>query len=231
MSANFGIVCYSCSRKIDRSAISANQVRKFMSTTVENVSVLGISGQDGAGKGYLTEQLIARHQGEVQEVGMITTRPARPGDSKVAVSDTDFDAMIESGQLIGAHTNDNGYRYAYRIEDLIHSGPNVIIEINPDKQGGIVQDLARFGIKMAGWIGVLGDEDYVEGNMIRRQPDMDAETRAKKMGMGRKIATALRDLEDQGIVTIFPVGWTNRETMADQFSDLVEKILFKQSKR
>jgi hypothetical protein len=202
---------------------STNKTKKTTMTATQETRVLGVSGPDGAGKGYLTENALARHP-RITEVGMLTTRPAREGDTKVSVSDADFDSMLSKGELVGAHRNDNGFRYAYRASDLKDRGPT-IIEINPTNQAGIVNDLARLGINMAGWIGVIGDSDYVRGNMQRRQPDMGPDELERKMGMGYRIADGLKELEASGHVTIFNVGWDNRETMADDFNAIVEEVL------
>lgn len=186
------------------------------------IRVVGISGPTGAGKDYLSI-----HTREVLGLGhatMLTTRPARPAGSenKIPVSLDEFRGYKDH-ELIGKH-EDAGIHYAYRIEDLKNIGQG-LLELNPVLQAHVPIEAKKYNIKMMGWIGLWGEEEYLIGNIGRRQ-NMGPEELEKRLELSRGIMDRLRHLHRKGVVThLYKVGWENRETMADEFAEMVRDIL------
>ncbi|MEI7562595.1 MAG: hypothetical protein WCJ39_02530 [bacterium] len=82
---------------------------------------------------------------------MVTTRPKRSNDSKISLSEIDFDLFHNSGKLIGVHTNDNGYKYAYKRNEFLEKiNVPIIIETNPvyQKHAVFIKDLESIGLNL-----------------------------------------------------------------------------------
>jgi hypothetical protein len=106
----------------------------------------------------------------------------------------------------------------------------VIIELNPEYQSDFPQELQAQGIEMVGWIGLHGEPEYLRANINDRSRkdtgnELDSEVLDRKLDMANTIMQRLRDMEQDGIVTLFKVGWDNRATMGDEFASLVERML------
>ncbi len=187
------------------------------------VKVIGISGPDGGGKGYLS--LKAMENLGLEAVWMVTTRPPRPhGEEKICVSQDEYKQMLEGGQLVGEHVN-KGNNYAYRISDFRDLSKGAILELNPVYQSELPEQMRAHGITFAGWIGLYGELDYLAANMKSRDDSITEESLQNKLGMATDIMDRLKALADSGIVTMFRVGWENRDTMADEFSQVVNRLL------
>lgn len=207
--------------------------------------VLGISGPDGAGKGYLTEQavkILGEAGIEIVELQMISTRAPRDGErsynslnqlnettgmagGKRCVSDELFDELLEAGRLIGDHQNTNGFRYAYLKDDFdrLDLGSIAIVELNPVFQREIGIKLQETGIRF-GWLGLTAKTDYLKTNIQNRQPSISEEELTKKLRMADEIILHLQNLEGRGLLVSFPVGWNNRETMGTDFAERVKQM-------
>lgn len=186
-----------------------------------NSKVIGISGPSGAGKDYLSKQMIEKLG--LERVAMVTTRPARPeGEEKICISQNEYQKLVEDGELVGDHEN-KGFRYGYRIKDLT-SVSKAIIELNPVYQSHLPKELLKWGIDFAGWIGLVGDPQYLIDNMNSRQV-MSEDERIKRLDMANQIMGAINKLSEENIVTPYHVGWDNRQTMADEVAQLAQKLI------
>lgn len=188
--------------------------------------VVGISGPSGAGKDYLSKQMIEKLG--LERVAMVTTRPARPeGEEKNCISQDEYNKLLEDGKLVGDHEN-KGYRYAYNIEDLTKVS-NAIIELNPVYQSNLPEELLKWGIEFAGWIGLVGDPQYLKDNMNSRQV-MSSDEMEKRLDMANQIMGAIKKLSDEKVVTPYHVGWDNRQTMAEEVSQIAKNLIDKDQK-
>lgn len=185
--------------------------------------VVGISGPSGAGKDYLSKQMIEKLG--LERVAMVTTRPARPeGEEKICIGQDEYNKLLEDGKLVGDHEN-KGFRYAYNIDDLTNVS-KAIIELNPVYQSHLPEELLKWGIEFAGWIGLVGDPQYLIDNMNSRQA-MSAEEMQKRLDMANQIMGAINKLSDEKIVTPYHVGWDNRQTMADEVAQMAKDFIQK----
>ena len=212
----------------------------------DEVKVLGLSGPDGAGKGYLTQNAIEILNNElgfrISEIQMISTRSPREGEQyytnmeelsksssvlggKRCVSDELFDKLLANSSLVGDHKNDNGFRYAYLVNDFKVAKGALLIELNPVFQSRISEDLSKHGINFVSWIGLMGNIDYLRTNIKSRQPDMTDEELDKKIGMAESIIETLNELRGDSKLQLFTVGWENRESMAKEFADLIKGLI------
>lgn len=191
-------------------------------TVADRTVVFAISGPSGAGKDYLQDQLV-QNLGAVR-VPMVTNRPARPeGEEKICISDAEYDELEHSGQLVGSHTNDIGFKYGFRASDLAGAGhPIVVIELNPAHQTEVPEQLGALGFHFGGWFGLVATDDYIVYNMNRRQV-MDPAEQANRLRMAHIIGDAIQRLAQDGIVTPFPVGMENRPTMGADLSEMVRE--------
>ena len=207
--------------------------------------ILGISGADGAGKGYLTQEavrILGEHGIEIFELQMISTRAPRNGEisynsldqlnqptgmagGKRCVSDELFNQLLTTGRLIGDHTNYNGFRYAYLKDDFDRLALEsiAIVELNPVFQSGIGIELQETGIRF-GWLGLTAQTDYLEENIRNRQPEISEEDLNNKLRMADEIMVHLKDLESKGLLVSFQVGWNNRNTMGVDFAERVKQM-------
>lgn len=190
--------------------------------------VVGISGPDGGGKGYLTGEAIARLG--LVEVPMVTTRPHRgESETKVPLDKLAYDALLNEGKLVGHHEN-KGHFYAFRASDLAELEGDAIIELNPEYQRDFPKELAAQGIEMVGWIGLHGEPEYLRTNINDRTrkdsgADMDPEALNKKLDMANIIMERQRELANEGVMTMFKVGWDNRNTMGEEIAELIDGML------
>lgn len=185
--------------------------------------VVGISGPSGAGKDYLSKQMIEKLG--LERVAMVTTRPARPeGEEKICISQDEYNKLLENGKLVGDHEN-KGYRYGYNIEDLTKVS-KAIIELNPVYQSHLPEELLKWGIEFAGWIGLVADPKYLIDNMNSRQV-MSADEMQKRLDMANQIMGAINKLSDEKVVTPYHVGWENRQTMADEVAQMAKDFIQK----
>lgn len=192
---------------------------------VERVAeVVGVSGPTGAGKDYLS--IYTRKALGLKNVTMLTTRPRRPegAENKIPIPEEEFLA-IPKQELVGLH-NDTGIYYAYKAEHLRDLSKG-LIELNPNLQASMPEELKSHGIEMVGWIGLWGEEEYLISN-IRNRQNMGPDELETRLRLSRDIMKTLRDLHQKGTVThLYQVGWHNRETMAQEFSDMVRDLLGK----
>ena len=84
---------------------------------VHRSKVVAISGPDGGGKGFLTNEAISRLN-KLREVPMVTTRPSRgESETKIPLDLLAYETLRADGKLAGDHEN-NGNFYAFRASDL-----------------------------------------------------------------------------------------------------------------
>lgn len=191
-----------------------------------NSKVVGISGPSGAGKDYLSKQMIDKLG--LERVAMVTTRPARPeGEEKICIGQEEYNNLVEEGKLVGDHEN-KGFRYGYRIDDLTKVS-KAIIELNPVYQSHLPEELLKWGIDFAGWIGLVGDPQYLIDNMDSRQV-MSPDEMQKRLDMANQIMGAINKLSGENIVTSYHVGWDNRQTMADEVANIAQDLINKDQK-
>ena len=91
-------------------------------------------------------------------------------------------------------------------------------------------ELAEMGIEMVGWIGLEGEPEYLATNIKDRSRkdagrDIDPERLKKKLDMADKIMEMQRQLAQDGVMTIFKVGWHNRDTMGEEIAVLIKEML------
>jgi len=189
----------------------------------ETIKFVGISGPTGAGKDYLVGNATERLGLNI--VRMHTTRPRRPegSENKIPVSEEVFMAY-PADELIGKH-EDAGIWYAYKLEDLQNAGAT-IVELNPMKQAEVPDQLRAHGMEMVAWIGLHGEDEYLMHNIGNRQ-EMSPEELATRLRLSHEFINRLKELSDEGIVTLYKVGWDNRSTMADEFTDMIDTLLNK----
>lgn len=185
---------------------------------------IGISGPPGAGKDYLSKFIVSNLK--LNRVAMVTTRPARPEEEKICINDKEYNKLLKNNLLVGHHIN-KGYKYAYKIYDLkAIKGPG-IIELNPINQVSLKDELSKHGINFAGWVGIVGDIEYLISNMNSRQKMPDTEI-TKRTDMARSIVQEIKKLHDNNIINvIFKVGWHNRKSMTTEFANIIKTYLNK----
>lgn len=185
--------------------------------------VVGISGPSGAGKDYLSKQMIEKLG--LERVAMVTTRPARPeGEEKICISQDKYNQLVAAGKLVGDHEN-KGYRYGYNIDDLTKVS-KAIIELNPVYQSHLPEELLKWGIEFAGWIGLIGDPQYLIDNMNSRQA-MPPDEMQNRLDMANQIMGAINKLSEEKVVTPYHVGWDNRLTMASEVAQMAKNFIQK----
>lgn len=100
--------------------------------------IFALSGPSGIGKGYIAKSLKKAHP-EIQEIVWYTTRQLRPdemsGSNRKHVSDSEFDDMVEKGELTLAQTH-FGHRYAVRRTDLLERPGIFLTELQPNNIEG-----------------------------------------------------------------------------------------------
>jgi guanylate kinase len=95
-----------------------------------------LAGPTAVGKGTVASY-IRRHHPDVRLSVSATTRPPRPGEVEgehyFFVDDTEFDRMIEAGELLEWATVHNAFRYGTPrrpVESAIAAGDSVLLEID-----------------------------------------------------------------------------------------------------
>lgn len=192
--------------------------------------IVAISGPDGGGKGYLTDQAIQKLG--LIEVPMVTTRPHRgESETKVPLDRLAYEALLANDELVGHHENKGNF-YAFRASDLTDIEQDAIIELNPAYQQDVAKELAKKDIEMVGWIGLHGEPEYLRTNINDRTKrdtgsEMDPNVLEAKIDMANTIMEKQRELADEGVMTLFKVGWDNRDTMGQEISDLISGMMDK----
>lgn len=228
-------------------------------------TVICISGPSGAGKDFLLGTL---NPDDYTVVQMHTTRPSRGANDKPNISNEEMTRLNDEGLLLGHHVNATGFVYAYKIKDVqsaIMTGKVVILEINPETQSDLPQELVSKGISFGGWVALFPDLKYIAENMVLREhgsrlereggekapvytqrPTFEeilsivgadegsptdifdlgeiyiGEDFGKRIQMARDFLSQYAALGTQ--LTLFPVGWDNRLTMAGDFLNLLSSL-------
>lgn len=192
--------------------------------------VIGVTGPDGGGKDFLQEKAKESFDYYIPSISMTTNRPARDPkvETKKCLGDKEFKEMLEANELIGVHEN-NGYQYGYCLRDIFNAfecGEKfAFMELNAAVQAHILNEFPP-EIHMVAWIGLIGDEEYLIHNMTHRGP-VSKERLAKKIRMGHEIMDAIRRLKEKEPekMIIFNIGWHNRDTMGEEFTGIVKKLI------
>lgn len=120
--------------------------------------VLAVSGPSGVGKTTITRSLLSLASSYAEQVPMVTTRKAKATDIEPYrhVSEKEFDAMLERGEIISSTTLPSGSsmkRYGYRkkdIEAIWKRGKLPIVVTETSLLKGLVTALGRRAVLSCG---------------------------------------------------------------------------------
>lgn len=190
--------------------------------------IVAISGPDGAGKGYLTDQVIQVLG--LTEKAMLTTRPSRGlSETKKPVGIKEYNLLLVEGRLVGHHENKGNF-YAFLADDFKDLETNGIIELNPALQPDTPKELRKRGIDFVGWIGLEAELDYLSGNIKSRtlkdtSKEVDPKVLEAKLDMAKTIMDWQNKLISEGTMTRFKVGWHNRTTMGQEICQIIANMM------
>jgi guanylate kinase len=181
--------------------------------------VIGLTGPSGVGKGFAKKAILAAYQGLLVEPIVATTRPRRDDDGadrQAGMSDTEFDTLVSSGEIIFAHSPfNNNFRYGF-LHSSFQNDAATLTEVHVD-------NIPRFREQFRDslfLIGIFASKKYLESNLH------DRDTTTSDLNIRLDAATAevakIKRLHRIGVINeIISVGFRNRETFASQLINLV----------
>lgn len=194
-------------------------------------SFLAIVGPAGVGKSTSFNAILDHFESRIRVVTKVTTRPPRENekDTKAGLSLTEFQAGVESGEIILAHQpfGPDGHWYGYSLNELSgQSGQLNIIEPNVEHQ---LPEFKKIFGASAFVLALRADREYLRHNLSERNSE-SPEKIEERLSAACSINDFIDKYSNSGLIDqVIELNWHNRSRMLEIVLGLTARVLNKMS--